>query len=84
MPKLDEEKIRSIKELTNIILKIILVASSLVAFFIILYFKINATPTIGKAQGVCLEACISGTLFMIIRHFFPKTSPSSSNGQSGS
>jgi len=72
MAKLDKEKIGVINDLINVILKVVLAIASLVAFFIVLHFTINAKTTIARVQGVLLGAFISGTLFVIIRHLFPK------------
>lgn len=73
MAHLDMEKIKVYDELSKILIKITLVVGSLVSFFIILFFALKAETLVEKTILAFLAVCNSGTLYAIIRHYFPKT-----------
>ena len=68
---LTREQAKAWDTLVNMLIKIIVAISVIVAFFIILYYVINPKSEGSAWRLTILEAILGGTMFVVVGHYFP-------------
>ena len=68
---LTEKKIKVYRIAVDMLAKLLLTLALIVAFFIVLYFLINAQGATDIGKFGALEAVLASTFYLVVRHHFP-------------
>lgn len=70
--ELTKEKMLIYEIIFNMFIKLLLVVSGLIAFFVVLYFLITTDKTESKMIYGGINLLLTGTIYVVYRHYFPK------------
>lgn len=69
--ELTKAKVQVYEIVFTMLIKLLLVVAGLVAFFIVLYYLLKTEDNTARVIYGCFEIILSGTIFLVYRHYFP-------------